>query len=131
MNSLTIIIYLIEVIDNLNTATHVVSMLSIIMGVAFGIAYLISAGADPNCRYDKNGVVVHQITGKWAPRLFALAAVCTVLGVFTPSRETMYMMAGSEVTEVVVNTPEAQAIIQDIQEVLRSQLKALKADGVK
>jgi hypothetical protein len=43
-----------------------------------------------------------------------------------PSRETIYLMAGSEFGEVVVNTPEAKEILGDIHEVIRHQLNELK-----
>jgi hypothetical protein len=53
-------------------------------------------------------------------------AVFALVAFFVPSRETLYLMAGSEIGEVVVNTPEAKEILGDIQEIIRVQLDELK-----
>lgn len=45
---------------------------------------------------------------------------------FVPSKETLYLIAGSEAGEYVVNTPEAKAILSDIQEVIQLQIQQLK-----
>ena len=57
--------------------------------------------------------------------IFVWLAFAT-LAFFIPSRETIYLMAGSEFGEVVVNTPEAKEILGDIHEVIRHQLNELK-----
>lgn len=45
--------------------------------------------------------------------------------VLIPSRETIYLIAGSQAGEYVVNTPEAQEILNDIHAVIRAQLSEL------
>lgn len=45
------------------------------------------------------------------------------LSLAMPSRETFYLIAGSELGETVVTSPEAKEIFNDIREVIRSQIK--------
>lgn len=58
------------------------------------------------------------------------AWVVVVLGVVlmtvTPSKETIYLIAGSQAGEYVVTSPEGQEIINDIKEIIKSQIEGLK-----
>ena len=50
----------------------------------------------------------------------------------TPSKQTFYLIAASEATEIVVKTPEVQDIFTDLQQVIKSNLKGMiKTDPVK
>jgi hypothetical protein len=62
--------------------------------------------------------------------VLAFIASCSI-ALFTPSRDTMYLIAGSEAGEFVVNTPEAKAILSDIQEVIQLQIQGLKPSDSK
>ena len=55
-----------------------------------------------------------------------LFAITSFLVIFTPSKEAIYMIAGSEAGEYVASTPEAKAILGDIREVIQLQLEELK-----
>lgn len=49
-----------------------------------------------------------------------------MVGLFVPSRQTILMIAASEMGEAVVKTPEAQEVFGDLKVILKKQLEALK-----
>lgn len=58
--------------------------------------------------------------------LFWVCPAFFLLGLMIPSRDAIYLIAGSEIGETVVTSPEGQEIINDIREVIKAQLNALK-----
>lgn len=60
---------------------------------------------------------------KYLPHFFL---ACTLLAAIIPSRDTIYLIAGSEAGEAVVTSEAGQEILEDIQEVIRYQLGELK-----
>lgn len=52
-----------------------------------------------------------------------------LVGLLIPSKETFYLIAGSEVGEVVVQSEEAKEILNDVHAVIKHQLKTLKGEG--
>lgn len=63
----------------------------------------------------------------WLTYVFILTWVVTVfIQSLIPSRETFYLIAGSELGEQVVKTPEAQEIFNDIRKVIKQQIKPVK-----
>lgn len=70
--------------------------------------------------YDK-GVAAHRT----ALRLLPLPIVVGFLAIATPSKETILLIAASEMGETVVKTPEAQEIFSDLKTILKKQLEGL------
>jgi hypothetical protein len=64
-----------------------------------------------------------QIT---AFKLLAIPVICILIAVVIPSKNTFLMIAASEVGETVVKTDEAKAILKDLQDVIQTNLQALK-----
>lgn len=64
-----------------------------------------------------NRVTYHA---KWIIPLFLFVATLQSL---IPSRDTIYLIAGSEVGEIVVNSPEAREILNDVKTVIKQQIK--------
>ncbi len=58
-----------------------------------------------------------------------LAIPFLIISTLIPSKETIYLIAGSEAGEYVVETPEAQEILDDIHKVIRHQLKEYAGEG--
>lgn len=61
---------------------------------------------------------------KWV--IFAITV--TLLAFLVPSKETIYLIAGSEAVEAVVTSQEGQEIIDDIRLVIKSQLENMKGN---
>lgn len=50
------------------------------------------------------------------------AAVCTLMFIFTPDKDTIYLMAGAKVTEDIVKSPEAKELGGKILKVINQKL---------
>ena len=66
--------------------------------------------------------------GKFMPpkRYLAGALFFVFLSAIIPSKETIYLIAGSESAEFVVTSEEGKEILSDIKDVIRAQLVQLK-----
>jgi hypothetical protein len=115
MNSLSWFLYLAETISNLQ---EFMFFILVVWGSVLGLyvfmclLYTVLEGERP----------------KYTPEMWMFVAFI-ILGVFAnliPSKNTIYLIAGSEVGEVVVTSEEGQAILNDIHEVIRAQLEGLK-----
>jgi hypothetical protein len=60
---------------------------------------------------------------KWIIPIFLLVLMTDRL---IPSRDTIYLIAGSEVGEIVVNSPEAREILNNVKTVIKQQIKEVK-----
>ena len=117
MNSLSWFLYLADVIVS---AQVLLGFLAFIFGAitAFWLFANVFAKADRD-------PTAEAITKSlwFAPWVFALTATLAVLA---PSRDTIYLIAGSEAGETVVTSEAGQEILLDIQEVIQHQLDQLK-----
>lgn len=120
MNNLSWILYFADVAGKIGGASTVLSAL---LGLAsIGGAIIVV------------GTRVENDNPKYHASMWMLVAPVSLLVVFlsiavvTPSKDTIYLIAGSEIGETVVKTPEAQQMFSDIREVIQSQLKSLKKE---
>lgn len=117
MNSLSWFLYLADVIGNVQGVLVVATFVMCIMTFVGGVATMI--GDD---RYNpKEKAVGHYLRHCWKFTL-ALAVVAAMI----PSRDTIYLIAGSEAGEAVVTSEAGKEILLDIQEVIQHQLNQLK-----
>ena len=120
MNDLTWFIYIVELVGRIPVVLFFSGLLLFIMGVILppkGVEIFSYDHRIPFGGFERVKVALYV----WL--------VFLAITFFVPSRETIYLMAGSEFGEVVVNTPEAKEILGDIQEVIRHQLNELKGDN--
>jgi hypothetical protein len=68
-------------------------------------------------------------TGKASPKysILALSVGMLLFSTLIPSKETIYLIAGSQAGEAVVTSESGQEILNDIHEVIKHQLGQLKA----
>jgi hypothetical protein len=57
---------------------------------------------------------------------YVLLTIGLALITLVPSKDTIYLIAGSEAGEYVVTTPEGQEIVDDIKVIIQQQIKNLK-----
>ena len=60
------------------------------------------------------------------PFLWVLFFIGITMATLTPSKETIYLIAGSEAGEAVVTSAEGQEIINDIRLIIKGQLNKLE-----
>lgn len=104
MNSLSIFLYFADVLGNLQ---------------GFLIFFTIFGGFAVGGRAIYCSVEEVPFNYSWL-----LAPILTgLLGCFIPSTNTMYLIAGSEAGEMVVNSQEGQEILNDVKLAIKNQLK--------
>ena len=125
MNSLSWLLYFADVLPNLaHTAGFV---------LFFGcFAFLISASghtvASTAPDVPDN---IKAFAGSFIKKSVLVLVLAAVPYLFIPSKETFYLIAGSEAGEYVVTTPEAKEILGDIKDVIKAQLEDLKSNDSK
>lgn len=109
MNNLSLFLYLAEVSNNLSGLLAFVSFMAML---ATSLAGIIAA----------HGV----LKPRW-PIIGAVAAlVLGIIAALLPSKETMYLIAGSEAGEMVVQSEQGQQILDNINKTINTQLEKLQ-----
>ena len=127
MNKLSWFLYLADIVPDMLLPILVpITLLGILISpmVFIGVIWLANENegtyAKDRAEAYYNRVVYHA---KWIIPLFL---IIHTLNVLIPSRETIYLIAGSEVGEVVANSPEAKEILNDVKAVIKEQLKGMR-----
>lgn len=102
MNTISLFVYLAGVTSNLQAALTII----LVVGGISLFGYILVASME-------TGSFVKPSTGI-VVTFFVLVLVATLL----PSENVVYMIAASELGEVVVNTPEAQEVYQDLRAII-------------
>lgn len=112
MNSLTLFLYLADIIGNLQVLFAWIGGLALV-GFAVPIARVFLTNIDRS--YD---LLTYKKGLAFTTALIAIVAFtfCSLV----PSKQTMYLMAGSEVGEMVVTSEEGKAVLSDIREAIRN-----------
>lgn len=125
MNSLSWLLYLADVIGNVQGLLVTLSLVSgvgLVLWLVIGQLNIDSdwefPKADKQTRSAKHAKKVFKYL--WVPVIAAFVAA------IIPARETIYLIAGSEAGEAVVTSEEGKEILNDIREVIKGQLDALK-----
>ncbi len=114
MNSLSWFLYLADIIPMLGFIIGQAVIVVIVLG-GIGMAFWFFATLDDD-----------DFPKPPFKRFFAVVIVMGLIGVLTPSKQTIYLIAGSEAGEYVVTSPEGQEIINDIKAIIKSQIEELK-----
>lgn len=113
MNSLSWIIYLSDVLPGMATGVCAVSSAGALVSAAVFGAF-VGIKSDGHDVSDK----AFKITGTLAPVLIVLALLTNLV----PSKETFYLIAGSEAGETVLTSPEAGKVRKVVNKWLDEQL---------
>lgn len=113
MNNLSWLMYLADVLPNVQAFLVAFSIFSFVFGM-FVATY-----------------IAHDLKGKGKAFFFGafttvFALLCMVTATLLPSPKTVYLIAGSEAGEMVVQTEEGQQVISDVKEILQNQIDKLK-----
>lgn len=116
MNSLSWMIYAAEALGNLGTAAALATFLSL-LAIAGGVFVggMIVSIDDRNSTGKE--LMAASMRKWWLPLCFAFVSV------FTPSSNTIYLIAASEAGETIVTSPEAKEVFDDLKTIIKSKLK--------
>lgn len=118
MNSISWLLYLIDVISNVKGLTIGAITISVMTGVALFATTLVTEG---DCL---------EWAGYWRIVKWdvALLAVATIVGCVIPSQNTMYAIAASQVGEKLSQTEVVQTLSNDATKALQQWIKRQIAD---
>ena len=122
MNALSWFLYFADVTGNLR---GLLLLFTVVGGVASIMAFF--GWLMQRDLYGADSVTANTL-GSISFKLAPVVVVCAILSALMPSKETIYLIAGSEAGETIVASPQGQEILNDVQEVIRYQLSQLK-DG--
>lgn len=114
MNSLSWLIYLAQVLPAIKDVLVGLGVGLIIYLTIWIIVY--AAGvAEGNSKISKPKI-------KWV----FISVTLILVSVFIPSKETIYLIAGSEAGEAVVTSEGGKEVLNDVKEIINIQLQKLK-----
>lgn len=131
MNNLSALIYLADVAHGVNVATVIFAILLVIgYGVATTVRlfYHVDNNTSHDKQYNPDDYEAAQTFFKnreWLPsRISVLVfAALVATAIMTPSAQTLYLIAGSEIGEQAVMNEEVRGIYEDVRAVLRSYVR--------
>lgn len=113
MNSLSWIIYFADVVGR-------VAFLSGVTAVLLTIGFCVLLGCIMEWKSNGEGTTgCGSLTGL----LVFLIFLFTSIGIFTPSKQALYLIAGSQASEAVITSDAGQQMLSDIQSIIKQQLK--------
>ncbi len=118
MNDLSWLIYLADVLPNLRESFGLFLLVSAASSVVLIVNYFITVANDEL----EKAILLKGFLKLTLPTTLVL----TLLWAAIPSKDTIYLIAGSEAGEFVVNTPEAREILNGVKEVIQLQIEDLK-----
>jgi hypothetical protein len=119
MNNLSWLLYFAEVAGKLGSAAEAITIVMIFGSVGVVFWYAMSL--------DKGFKAIPKPPVKSYLTVFVITLLISIL---TPSKETIYLIAGSEAGEAVVTSESGQEILNDIRQVIKYQLEVLKKGEV-
>lgn len=118
MNGLSWFLYAADVIPSLGNVVGIFSLISILALVTIlGFWWVMYLNRE-----------LEMIPSSILYKILILSVVFFVLVALLPSKETIYLIAGSEAGEYVVVSEQGQEILNNIQEVIKYQLSGLKGE---
>lgn len=123
MNNVSWFLYLVQIISNIGVITVIVL---IVLGLSF-IILLVFGAIEQDLHYSK---LSENPIWPIVRNIGIVLAIFTTIGVFIPSKETMYMIAASQVGEQVIQLQQVQEVggevgglAKDTIELLRQQIQ--------
>jgi hypothetical protein len=117
MNNLSWLLYFAEVAGKLGSIAGLITLLMAV-GLA-GVIFWYAMSLDEDLRVPKPPVKSY----------LTVFVITLLISIVTPTKETIYLIAGSEAGEAVVTSESGQEILNDIRQVIKYQLEGLKKGG--
>lgn len=132
MNSLSILIYIVGVAEKIEQNIGGAGLISAILVVLFAIFYCVAvANSVGNSEYYQSD---RELAARFIPSLksglrwsIVLAVVLSLMNFFFPTKQTMIMIAASEVSEKIITSEAAQNALNQVGGVSSDAMNLLKS----
>jgi len=111
MNSLSILIYLADILPNLSVLSVILGVVLFFIGLVCCLAF---ADTEPGSEKDNYS--------KWLKTSLLSWLTCLLIFVFTPEEKTIYLIAASEIAEEVVISPQGQSVLNKLDTIMKGSL---------
>jgi hypothetical protein len=116
MNTLSVLVYTAELADSLDTVAKIASLIGGISIAATAFACI--CATDENVTKEERLAVV-----KWFKRSIIATSILAVTAAVIPSRDTVLMIAASEMAERVVMSEPVQSVVDPATQLLREWIE--------
>ena len=124
MNSVSWFIYLADVLPRVGTVAFICATIMTICLIIITVSYYIAVCVSGDERTEKEVTPIRIALGK-SLRFWWLASFIMIIGVFMPAQKTLYMIAASEVSGVVINDPRTQEVFDTMSNTIKQKLEEL------
>lgn len=125
MNSLSWFLYFADVVGSLATFTGVAGSLLIMSSIPMVISGKFVPWANPFHTYDPEEVKkARTLIGNFGIGGLAMGFLLVLMSTLIPSKQTMYMIAASEIGETVVTDPKNAEIIDELRNSILYSLRS-------
>ena len=122
MNSLSLLLYFAEFTDKFSTLLWIALGITFWLGGIVLVVWTIGWLVYLTYKAEDNPFKVRPYYGWWTITIAILVVISSVI----PSRDTMYLIAASEVGEVVVTSDYSKELLAEIQKTLKLKLQAIQ-----
>ena len=130
MNKLSLVIYLADTLPRFASVLLTCGIITIAVIAAITLTRMISKSEHTDSytkRYHKDMYEYYtNLDVTYYVKYIWIGVFLLLVSALVPSKETFYLIAGSEAGEYVVQSEEGREIIEDIQEVIKLQLNRMK-----
>lgn len=125
MNSLSILIYLADVLPRLAAAGGIASVIMVGAGIIGTIVGRFVTWERYSQRDDEwaQTLISRKTIGDYAMKMLLAAAIIFPISILIPSQKTFYMIAASEIDESIVTSPEAKETFNELRDIVLQRLK--------
>lgn len=122
MTTLSFYLYLAGSLGGLKVLFGIFGLLSLVSGVVFLVPGYFSTWQFHN--YSEEEIKrIRDNMGWFSPRAIAFGFFLSILSIFLPSKEAIYMIAASELLEISVHSPEANEIYLELKDIVLENIK--------
>lgn len=123
MNDLSWFLYLADVLPTASVWLGILFVPTGVIGAILVVCTMICAAST-----GEDEIRAGKVMKPFAVSLPILSAIFLLVSILIPSKETIYLIAGSEAGQYVVESETGQEILTDIKSIIKQQLSSLKGE---
>lgn len=122
LNGLSWLVYLIGVVDSVGFVLGLFAFISVISFLFFMVIYVLARVIDPE-EWKGEVPFSQELVRGTAVKMIGLSLFIILLDVALPTRQTMILVAGSEIGERVVKSEQVKGIIDPATDLLKTWIE--------
>lgn len=130
MNTLSMFLYFAEVLSSVGIFLGIIGLIGLIFGIVISIpSFIVPWNYHASLAPPESVEVSHKNLKIFSIVSMVFGFVFFLTSVFLPSKQTMYMIAASELGETVVTSEEGREIYTELKSIIMENLRSTKLPG--